>query len=82
MQREDKKKPAMEVRGLYFSYGKNKVLRDASFTIEEGEITTIMGANGWREIHPFQPDDKKPLPPEGKYLPLGEKYPESGAEGV
>ena len=46
MQREDKKKPAMEVRGLYFSYGKNKVLRDASFTIEEGEITTIMGANG------------------------------------
>ena len=46
MQREDKKKPAMEVRGLYFSYGKNKVLRDASFTIQEGEITTIMGANG------------------------------------
>lgn len=46
MQREDKKKPAMEARGLYFSYGKNKVLRDASFTIEEGEITTIMGANG------------------------------------
>ena len=35
-----------------------------------------------REIHPFQPDDKKPLPPEGKYLPLGEKYPKSGAEGV
>lgn len=46
MQREDKKKPAMEVRGLYFSYGKNKVLRDASFAIQEGEITTIMGANG------------------------------------
>lgn len=41
-----KTKPAMEVRGLRFAYGKNKVLRDASLKIEEGKITTIMGANG------------------------------------
>ena len=39
-------KPAMEVRDLFFSYGKNKVLKGTSFTIEEGKITTIMGANG------------------------------------
>lgn len=39
-------KPAMEVRNLFFSYGKNKVLKGTSFTIEEGKITTIMGANG------------------------------------
>lgn len=39
-------KPAMEVRNLSFSYGKNKVLRDVSFKIEGGNITTIMGANG------------------------------------
>lgn len=36
----------MEVRGLSFSYGKNKVLKDVSIKIEEGKITTIMGANG------------------------------------
>ena len=46
MQPEKKKKPAMEVRNLSFSYGKNKVLRDVSFKIEGGNITTIMGANG------------------------------------
>lgn len=39
-------KPAMEVRNLSFSYGKNKVLRDVSFKIRGGDITTIMGANG------------------------------------
>ena len=39
-------KPAMEVRDLYFSYGKNKVLKGVSFKIEEGRITTLMGANG------------------------------------
>lgn len=39
-------KPAMEVRDLFFSYGKNKVLKGTSFKIEEGKITTIMGANG------------------------------------
>lgn len=41
-----KEKPAMEVRELSFSYGKNKVLRKVSLKIQEGKITTIMGANG------------------------------------
>ena len=48
MQHEDNKKPAMEVRNLFFSYGKNKVLKDTSFKIEEGKITTIMGA--WKRM--------------------------------
>lgn len=39
-------KPAMEVRVLHFAYGKNKVLKGVSLKIEEGRITTIMGANG------------------------------------
>lgn len=45
MQR-DREKPAMEVRNLSFAYGKNRVLQDISLTVEEGKITTIMGANG------------------------------------
>lgn len=46
MASDSNKKPAMEVRELSFSYGKNKVLKDVSLKIEEGKITTIMGANG------------------------------------
>ncbi len=46
MQDKTRKKPAMEVRDLYFSYGKNKVLKGVSLKIEEGKITTILGANG------------------------------------
>lgn len=46
MQINENAKPAMEVRGLSFAYGKNKVLKDVSLKIEEGKITTIMGANG------------------------------------
>ena len=46
MQHEGNKKPAREVRNLSFSNGKNWVLKDTSFQIEEGKITTIMGANG------------------------------------
>ena len=44
MQTENK--PAMEVKNLSFAYGKNRVLKDISFRIKEGDITTIMGANG------------------------------------
>lgn len=39
-------KPAMKVKDLSFSYGKNPVLKRVSFSIEEGKITTILGANG------------------------------------
>ena len=46
MQTNENANPAMEVRGLSFAYGKNKVLKDVSLKIEEGKVTTIMGANG------------------------------------
>ena len=46
MEVDRKQKPAMEVRDLYFSYGKNKVLKGVSLKIAEGKITTILGANG------------------------------------
>ena len=39
-------KPAMEVRDVSFAYGKNKVLNGVSFKIEEGRVTTLLGANG------------------------------------
>ena len=39
-------KRAMKVQNLSFSYGKNKVLKNISFEIAEGKITTILGANG------------------------------------
>lgn len=40
------RKPAMEARGVSFAYGKNEILKNVSLKIEEGKVTTIMGANG------------------------------------
>ena len=48
-------KPAMEVKNLSFSYGKNKILKDVSFQIQDGQITTIMGANGSGKSTLFSP---------------------------
>ena len=68
-------KPAMEVRDLHFSYGKNKVLKGVSLKIEEGKISTIMGERMWK-IHPVLPDDEELISGERKYLPQGKEYPE------
>ena len=68
-------KTAMEVKNLSFSYGKNKILRDVSFAIGEGEITTIMGANGCGKSTLFSLMTKNLYPRKGK------EYTESGAEG-
>ena len=65
------KKPAMEVRDLFFSYGKNKVLKGTSFTIEEGKITTIMGANGCGKSTLFNLMTKNLYPRKGNILPHG-----------
>jgi branched-chain amino acid transport system ATP-binding protein len=38
--------PLLQVRGLEASYGDLQVLRDVGFTIEQGGVTTLLGANG------------------------------------
>lgn len=36
----------LEVRRLSFSYGKHPVLRDVSFSVEQGSLVALLGANG------------------------------------
>lgn len=36
----------MEIKHLFFSYGKNMVIKDLSLKIEKNKITTFLGANG------------------------------------
>ena len=36
----------LEVKGLYAAYGATRVLHGLSFAMEEGSITTLLGANG------------------------------------
>lgn len=36
----------LQVKDMYFSYGKTEVIHGISFDIEQGEIITIIGANG------------------------------------
>ena len=36
----------MEIKHLFFSYGKNMVIKDLNLKIEKGKITTLLGANG------------------------------------
>lgn len=42
----DNKKVAIEVSGLKKSYKKVRVLRDTSFTVQEGTVFALLGANG------------------------------------
>lgn len=59
---------AMEVRKLSFSYGDNSVLQGTSLFIEEGKITTIMGANGCGKSTLFGLMTKNLHPGKGKVL--------------
>ena len=38
--------PLLEVQGLCVNYGHIEAIRDISFSVEEGTITTLIGANG------------------------------------
>lgn len=37
---------SIEVKGLCFSYGDRQILKDLSFTVEKGELLSILGSNG------------------------------------
>lgn len=67
----EKLKPAMEVRNVFFSYGKNQILKGASLTIEKGKITTIMGANGCGKSTLFSLMTKNLIPKKGKIFLRG-----------
>ena len=67
-----KPKPAMEVKNVVFSYGKNKILKGASLSIPKGKITTILGANGCGKSTLFSLMTKNLTPDKGKIL-LGSK---------
>lgn len=56
----------MEIKNLCFSYGKNEILKDISFSIKEGKITTILGANGCGKSTLFQLMTKNLVPRKGK----------------
>ena len=62
----------MEVKNVFFSYGKNEILKGASLKIEKGKVTTIMGANGCGKSTLFSLMTKNLAPGKGKIL-LGEK---------
>ena len=64
-------KPATEVKNLSFSYGKNKILKDVSFQIQDGQITTIMGANGSGKSTLFSLMTKNLYPRKGKIFLRG-----------
>lgn len=50
----NKLKTVYEGKNLSFSYGKNKVLDDINFSIKEGKVTTLIGANGCGKSTLFQ----------------------------
>lgn len=64
-------KPAMEVRDVHFAYGKNKVLKGVSLKIEEGKVTTIMGANGCGKSTLFALMTNELYPKKGKIFLKG-----------
>ena len=56
----------MKVKEVSFSYGRNRILKDISFEIPEGKITTILGANGCGKSTLFSLMTKNLIPVKGK----------------
>ncbi len=62
------KENLMEVKHVSFSYGKNTILSDLSFSVKEGNITTVMGANGCGKSTLFSLMTKNQTVGKGKIL--------------
>lgn len=64
----------MEIKNIEFTYksGKKKVLDNISFKIEEGKITTLIGANGCGKSTLFNVLTKNLKPQKGKVFLYGE----------
>lgn len=43
----------LEVEHIEKNFGATKVLKDVSFTLEEGNTLAIIGSSGQRQNHPF-----------------------------
>ncbi|MDR3271325.1 MAG: ABC transporter ATP-binding protein [Peptococcaceae bacterium] len=65
-------KATFRVEGLSFAYAANPVLRDLSFTIPQGKISTLMGANGCGKTTLFNLMTKNLRPQAGRILLDGE----------
>lgn len=68
----DNKNTVYSVRGLSFAYGKHEVLKDLSFDLHKGKITTLIGANGCGKSTLFNLMTKNLKPDSGEIL-LGGK---------
>lgn len=55
----------IEIRGLQMAYGDNIVLQDVSFSVPEGSVNTIIGANGCGKTTLFKAISKRIRPKEG-----------------
>lgn len=63
---------AFDLDNVSFAYGKHTVLRDISFKIPTGKITTLMGANGCGKTTLFNLMTKNLRPDKGKIALNGE----------
>ena len=76
----DGRLPEMEVRGVGFSYGKNRVLEEVSFLVEQGKVTTVMGPNGCGKSTLFALMTKNLGPDRGKVFLRGKNVRDMGVK--
>lgn len=68
----------MEVKNLTFGYGAEPVLKDISFKVADGKITTLLGANGCGKSTLFYIMTKNLVPDSGSVLLNGTDIREMG----